>query len=66
MAMLVGPLLGVKDPSKVRNGRVALWQIVLVPIINNVGRMLLLGLPRKQDGRPLDILRFYRLYMYLR
>ena len=48
MAMLVGPLMGVKDPGKVQNWRVAKSLIVLIPIlilINHVGRTLLLGLP---------------------
>ena len=43
--------MGVKDPGKVRNQRVAKSQIVLIPILmNNVHRTLLLGLPRKQNG----------------
>ena len=49
MAILTGPLMSVNDTGKVRNRKVAKSQIVLVI---NVGRTLLLGLPRKQDGRP--------------
>ena len=58
MAILTGPLMGVNDTGKVPNRKVAKSQIVLlliillIIIINNVGRTLLLGLPRKQDGRP--------------
>ena len=56
MAKLSGPLMGVNDTGKVRNRKVAKSQIVLILLIlipiNNVGRTLLLGLPRKQDGRP--------------
>ena len=57
MAKLTGPLMGVNDTGKVLNRKVAKSQIVLIlPIINvgiiNVGRTLILGLPRKQDGRP--------------
>ena len=44
MAMIVGPLMGVKDLGKVRNRRVVKSQIVL---IINVGRTLVLGLPPK-------------------
>ena len=47
--------MGAKDTGKVPNRKVAKSQIVLlliILIINNVGRTLLLGLPRKQDGRP--------------
>ena len=51
MAILTGPLTSVKDTGKVPNRKVAKSQIVLI-LINNVGRTLLLGLPRKQDGRP--------------
>ena len=50
-AILTGPLTSVNDTGKVPNRKVAKSQIVLL-IINNVGRTLLLGLPRKQDGRP--------------
>ena len=49
MAILTGPLMGVNDTGKVPNRKVAKSQIVL---IINVGRTLILGLPRKQDGRP--------------
>ena len=54
MAILTGPLMGVNDTGKVPNRKVAKSQIVLLILllINNVGRTLLLGLPRKQDGRP--------------
>ena len=52
MAILTGPLMGVKDTGKVLNRKVAKSQIVLLIIIINVGRTLILGLPRKQDGRP--------------
>ena len=54
MAKLTGPLIGVNDTGKVLNRKVAKSQIVLIlPIlIINVGRTLILGLPRKQDGRP--------------
>ena len=48
MAMLVGPLMGVKDHGKVRNRRVAKSRIVL--LINNVDKTLILTLPRKQIG----------------
>ena len=50
MAILTGPLMGVNDTGKVPNRKVAKSQIVL--LIINVGRTLILGLPRKQDGRP--------------
>ena len=50
MAMLVGPLMGIKDPSKVRSQQVAKSQVVL---IINVGRTLILGLPRKRNGCPI-------------
>ena len=33
MAMLVGPLMGIKDPGKVRNRRVAKSRIVLLILI---------------------------------
>ena len=33
MAMLVGPLMGVQDPRKIRNRRVAKSQIVFIPIL---------------------------------
>ena len=52
MAILTGPLMSVNDTGKVPNRKVAKSQIVLILLINNVGRTLLLGLPRKQDGRP--------------
>ena len=57
MANLAGPLMGVKGTGKVQNRKVAKSQIVhvlivLLIIIINVGRTLILGLPRKQDGRP--------------
>ena len=54
MAKLTVQLMGVKDTGKVPNGKVAKSQIVLIlPIlIINVGRTLILGLPRRQDGRP--------------
>ena len=55
MAILTGQLMGVKDTGKVLNRKVAKSQIVLLIlllIIINVGRTLILGLPRKQDGRP--------------
>ena len=46
--------MGVKDTGKVLNRKVAKSQIVLILplLIINVGRTLILGLPRKQDGRP--------------
>ena len=50
MAMLAGPLMGAKDSGKVRNWRMAKSRIVL---IINVGRMLVLGLPQEQNGRPI-------------
>ena len=52
MAILTGPLMDAKDTGKVSNRKVAKSQIVLLLIIN-VGRTLILGLPRKQDGRPI-------------
>ena len=55
MAILTGPLMSVNDTGKVPNQKVAKSQIVLILIIIiiiNVGRTLILGLPRKQDGRP--------------
>ena len=52
MANLAGPLMGVKDTGKVPNRKVAKSQILHVLIIINVGKTLILGLPRKQDGRP--------------
>ena len=52
MAILTGPLMSVNDTGKVPSRKVAKSQIVLVLIIINVGRTLILGLPRKQDGRP--------------
>ena len=55
MAILTGPLMSVNDTGKVPNRKVAKSQIVLLIlllIIINVGRTLILGLPRKQDGRP--------------
>ena len=57
MAILTGPLMSVNDTGKVPNRKVAKSQIVLILliliiIIINVGRTLILGLPRKQDGRP--------------
>ena len=54
MAILTGPLMSVNDTGKVPNRKVAKSQIVLLILllINNDGRTLLLGLPRKQDGRP--------------
>ena len=54
MAILTGPLMSVNDTGKVPNRKVAKSQIVLVLLILiiNVGRTLILGLPRKQDGRP--------------
>ena len=33
MAMLVGPLMDVKDPGKIRNRRVAKSRIGLIPIL---------------------------------
>ena len=45
MAMLEGPLMGVNDPGKVQNRRMANSRIVL--LIINVGKTLILGLPRK-------------------
>ena len=53
MANLAGPLMGVKDTRKVQKRKVAISQIVLLLIINNVGRTLLLGFPPKQNGRPI-------------
>ena len=48
-------VMGVKDPGKVRNRQVENSRIVFIPIlINNVGRSVLLGLPRKQKGRPVE------------
>ena len=54
MAILTGPLMSVNDTGKVPNHKVAISQIVLILLILiiNVGRTLILGLPRKQDGRP--------------
>ena len=52
MEILTGPLMSVNDTGKVPNRKVAKWQIVLLLIIINVGRTLILGLQRKQDGRP--------------
>ena len=52
MAILTGPLMSVNDTGKVPNRKVAKSQIVL--LIINVGRTLILGLPRKQDGRPVE------------
>ena len=49
--MLVGSLMGVNDPGKVRNRRVTKLRILL--LINNVDKTLLLTLPRKQNGRPI-------------
>ena len=43
--------MGVYNPGKVRNRRVAKLRIFL--IIINVGRTLVLGLPQKQNGRPI-------------
>ena len=51
MAIVTGPFIGANDIDKVLNQKVAKSQIVLL-LINNVGRTLLLGLPRKQDVRP--------------
>ena len=50
MAIPTGPLMGVNDTGTVPNRKVAKSQIVL--LIINVRRTLILGLPRKQDGRP--------------
>ena len=48
--------MSVSDMGKVQNRKVAKSQIVhvliILIIIINVGRTLILGLPRKQDGRP--------------
>ena len=54
MAILTGPLMSVNDTGKVPNRKVAKSQIVLILLIliNNVGRTLLLGSPPKQNGRP--------------
>ena len=58
MAKLTGQFMGVNDTGKVLNRKVAKSQIVLILLILililiiNVGRTLILGLPRKQDGRP--------------
>ena len=52
MAMLVGLLMGDKDPSKVWNRRVVESRIVLLLNIN-VNKTLILGLPRKQNGCPI-------------
>ena len=55
MAILTEPLMSVNDTGKVPNQKVAKSQIVLILliiIIINVGRTLILGLPRKQDGLP--------------
>ena len=51
MAIITGQLMSVNDTGKVLNRKVAKSQILLLIIIN-VGRTLILGLPRKQDGRP--------------
>ena len=40
MAMLIGPLMGVKDPGKVRNSRVAKLRIVLIPILIHVKKFI--------------------------
>ena len=61
MEMVVGALMDVKDAGKVRNRRVTKSRIFCV--INNVGRALLLGLHENKMAAPLDILRFYRLYL---
>ena len=53
MAILTGRLMSVNDTGKVPNRKVAKSQIVvLLLIINNVGRTLLLGSPPRQNGRP--------------
>ena len=55
MAILTGPLMSVNDTGKVLKRKVAKSQVVLLLLlilIINVGRTLILGLPRKQDGRP--------------
>ena len=54
MAILTGPLMSVNDTGKVPNRKVAKSQIVL--LIINVGRTLILGLPRKRDGRPVGFI----------
>ena len=51
MAIITGQLMSVNDTGKVLNRKVAKSQILLLIIIN-VRRTLILGLPRKQDGRP--------------
>ena len=63
MANLAGPLMVVKDTGKVQNRKVAKSQIVhvLIILIINVGRTLILGLPRKQDGRPVGYITLLRL-----
>ena len=51
MAMLLGLLMDVKDPGKVRNRPMAKSRIVL--LIINVDKTLILTLPRKQNGHPI-------------
>ena len=69
VTMLVRPLMGVKDPSKIQNRQVAKLRIVLIPIvililfIITVDKTLILGLPQNKIAVPLDILRVYRLYL---
>ena len=53
MAKLAESLMGVGDIGKVRNRKVAKSRILLLILINSVGTTLLLGLPPKQDGRPI-------------
>ena len=53
--------MSVNDTGKVPNQKGAKSQIVLILIINNVGRTLLSGLPRKQDGRPVGYITFLTL-----
>ena len=50
MAKLTGPLMDVKNTGKVRHRRVAKSRIVLLIVI--VDKTLILGSPRKQNGRP--------------
>ena len=66
MAILTGPLMGAKDTGKVPNRKVAKSQlvhvlIILLLIIINVGRTLILGLPRKQNGRAVGYITLLRL-----
>ena len=60
-----GPPECVKDAGKARTRRVLIsWIVLSLLIFNNVGRTLLLGLPRKKMLAPLNVLFFQRLYQY--